>query len=914
MDGERRQDGVARNHVVNQRPTLYSDDYTSDSEEEDYEYDDNHDVAVRSRQSSDAVGGAHDHPPDLGDVAYTGKRRAIGGLSAQHAAIRPRKEHESDGACIAKPAREIRKAPRRSTKHRSKAPPGGEVGQEHGFTAQIPGDSVEWEFLYARQQERDGQASTPFKLENGDVAPWLDEREWARRQLLSFDNLSKLSISNAATAGTAAQEPVIDGNKHITNKLGNKRTESEKTASPTSEILTSSTPSSSGTPAPSRLASVQPKTQRLLEVRKGFVPHRETQWESTLFRKEAYEKWAEFALRRFINRLEPLERKELRTSKNDEVYFVGDMAIKYRPSYSAARDGNNKGYDDYEGHYLGIVPRDHINYRYEVIRFLGSGAFGQVVKCFDHKVGKMVALKVVRNDDESKKQLMQEVTILEELKNSTGDVATNVMATCVCLLEHFEFRGHICLVFELLNTNLQKMLADYGQQGLPMAKVRSFTTDLLRCVSSLNKLQIIHCDLKPENIMVGGQSGKQSLKVIDFGISCFERSPLYSYLQSRYYRAPEVILGAKYGRMIDIWSLGCIAAEMVNGSPLFPGDNEEEMMAMIMECIGVPPRYLIKTGHRADGHFDDACRPLYRKTRGKQGHELEPGYMSNDMYYGAPASRSLLSLIKTKDAQFCDFITKMLVWWPHERLSADDALQHPFITGVKPEPAKKAKQAMPAIAKPSKGCYVEPGKVLPQQLLQGVGAIMKRTPVQERAINIHECQKRREEPKQQRPPRMTNMSLASSNIPTYWQKNTLSPSHVNPRVLMASCARGPPKLALRSVPPSHGAPSNCLKRAKDRNAERMAKYGMRPGAAGAPTLVPAPNMRKIKTAHRKAAEALGKQQSGRAGTTKQNSHVLSALKTHVQNAHILPESVETKWRGEFILNRPRTVHDVFSGK
>ena len=80
-----------------------------------------------------------------------------------------------------------------------------------------------------------------------------------------------------------------------------------------------------------------------------------------------------------------------------------------------------------------------------------------MVKCFDHKVGKMVALKVVRNDDESKKQLMQEVTILEELKNSTGDVATNVMATCVCLLEHFEFRGHICLVFELLNTNLQKV-------------------------------------------------------------------------------------------------------------------------------------------------------------------------------------------------------------------------------------------------------------------------------------------------------------------------------------------------------------------------------------------------------------------------------------------------------------------------
>jgi len=96
---------------------------------------------------------------------------------------------------------------------------------------------------------------------------------------------------------------------------------------------------------------------------------------------------------------------------------------------------------------------------------------------------------------------------------------------------------------------------------------------------------------------------KSSIKVIDFGSSCLENEKVYTYIQSRFYRSPEVILGMSYNMAIDMWSLGCILAELYTGYPLFPGENEQEQLSCIMEIQGVPDRYLVDRSSRKKVFF-----------------------------------------------------------------------------------------------------------------------------------------------------------------------------------------------------------------------------------------------------------------------------------------------------------------------
>lgn len=111
---------------------------------------------------------------------------------------------------------------------------------------------------------------------------------------------------------------------------------------------------------------------------------------------------------------------------------------------------------------------------------------------------------------------------------------------------------------------------------------------MLQSLMFLREHSIIHCDLKPENILLK-QPNKSGIKLIDFGSSCFSDEKIYTYIQSRFYRAPEIMLAIPYTTSIDMWSLGCILAELATGFPIFPGESEPEQMALIIELIGMPP-------------------------------------------------------------------------------------------------------------------------------------------------------------------------------------------------------------------------------------------------------------------------------------------------------------------------------------
>lgn len=254
---------------------------------------------------------------------------------------------------------------------------------------------------------------------------------------------------------------------------------------------------------------------------------------------------------------------------------------------------NNWGYDDERGDYV-VVLRDHIGYRFEVMEKLGQGSFGQAFKWLDHKTGENVAVKIIKNDPSFQYQAGIEVKILTHLRDNDPHDKNSIIK----LKEVFEFRNHLWVVFELLSINLYDFLKQGNFKGLSLGLIRRFAIQILYALNYLQCENIVHWDLKPENIILKDRN-KSGIKVIDFGSSCFVDQQLYTYIQSRFYRAPEIIFGVRYSGAIDMWSLGWILAELFTGYPIFPGENEHDQVGYMMEVNGLPPPELLRRGKRA---------------------------------------------------------------------------------------------------------------------------------------------------------------------------------------------------------------------------------------------------------------------------------------------------------------------------
>ncbi|KAL9016223.1 MAG: hypothetical protein Q9185_006423 [Variospora sp. 1 TL-2023] len=345
------------------------------------------------------------------------------------------------------------------------------------------------------------------------------------------------------------------------------------------------------------------------------------------------------------------------------VYFYGtDNAKKHIGDLNA--EAANFGYDDERGDY-NIVAGDHLAYRYEIIDILGKGSFGQVVRCIDHRTGGLVAIKIIRNKKRFHQQALVEVDILQKLR----DWDPQKRHSMVQFTQSFYFRGHLCISTELLGMNLYEFIKCHEFRGFSLKLIRRFAKQLLSSLVLLKGHKIIHCDLKPENILLA-HPARSEIKVIDFGSSCMETEKVYTYIQSRFYRSPEVILGMTYGMPIDMWSLGCILAELLTGYPIFPGENEQEQLACIMEVFGPPEKHLIEKSTRKKLFFDSLGKPrLTISSKGKRRR---------------PSSKTLQQALKCEDESFLDFITRCLRWDPDRRLKPDEAIEHEFITGTKP--------------------------------------------------------------------------------------------------------------------------------------------------------------------------------------------------------------------------------------
>lgn len=335
-----------------------------------------------------------------------------------------------------------------------------------------------------------------------------------------------------------------------------------------------------------------------------------------------------------------------------KIYYHGGQVRKLYD-----QQGINSGYDDARGDYVGLL-HDHVAYRYESLSLLGSGSFGKVYKAVDHATGATVALKIIRNRRRFHRQGLIEVKLLEALRDNDprDDFCT------VRIVGSFYFRSHLCIVFELLSMNLYELLLKSDLKGLSLSLVRKFALQVLSAFSYAKKLRIIHADFKPENVLLRAPD-KSGIKVIDWGSGAYVNETIYTYIQSRFYRAPEVILGLPYGQEIDMWSVGCVLAELYMGYPIFPGENEVDQLGKIVELLGMPPRDMVAKSPRKNEFFvstNGTILGMRLKTKHK------------------PLTKQL-SAVLSATPDFASFIAGFLQWDPNRRCTPDVALAHPWI-------------------------------------------------------------------------------------------------------------------------------------------------------------------------------------------------------------------------------------------
>ena len=357
-------------------------------------------------------------------------------------------------------------------------------------------------------------------------------------------------------------------------------------------------------------------------------------------------------LKRFAKYLTTFEHSEILSHRN--IYYIAVGVNKLEPRMREI----NSGFDDERNDYI-LVKNDHIAYRYEILEIIGRGSYGQVIRAFDHKERKNVAVKIIRNMSCIIQQAKIEIQVLYKLIQQ-GDPCPYL----VSIVDNWIFRNHIIQTFDLLDMNLYQHLKSKSFSALPINAIKLYTQQLLEGIKYYQNLNILHCDLKPENIMLNPEKSK--ITIIDFGSACFSNRRIFTYIQSRYYRAPEVILEIGYDYKIDIWSLACVVAELWTGRPVFPGKDELDQLFCMIEVIGLPPAYLLENSPKCQVVLETIKKLSISATPGKGR---------------IPGSKSLKQLVKNSEPQFYDFLSskvyiECLVWNPSDRLSASEALEH----------------------------------------------------------------------------------------------------------------------------------------------------------------------------------------------------------------------------------------------
>jgi dual-specificity kinase len=361
--------------------------------------------------------------------------------------------------------------------------------------------------------------------------------------------------------------------------------------------------------------------------------------------------------------------------------------------------------DDDDGHYI-VQPDADLTDRYQIIKLLGQGTFGKVVEAWDKRKHTKCAIKVIRSVPKYRDASRIELRVLSTL--ASNDKLN--MNRCIHLRDCFDFRNHICIVTDLYGQSVFDFLKSNGFVPFPSSHIQKFAKQLFTSVAFLHDLNLIHTDLKPENILLvnnnyqtftynrqvpsssttSNRSARHrkvlldpEIRLIDFGSATFNDEYHSSVVSTRHYRAPEIILNLGWSFPCDIWSIGCILVEFYTGDALFQThDNLEHLAMMEAVCGGKLDRELI--------------RAVYKNERGSSRNTASSYFKNYKLDYPnadtPKASRKYVKAMKklhetipphTKfNREFLDLLKKIFVYDPKKRITAKQALQHPWFKEV----------------------------------------------------------------------------------------------------------------------------------------------------------------------------------------------------------------------------------------
>jgi len=290
--------------------------------------------------------------------------------------------------------------------------------------------------------------------------------------------------------------------------------------------------------------------------------------------------------------------------------------------------------------------------RYQKLEKIGEGTYGIVYKAKDRLSDSIVALKRIRLEAEDEgipSTAIREISLLKELRHPN----------IVRLYDVVHTERKLTLVFEYLDQDLKKYL-DVCENGLDATIVMSCLFQLLTGVAYCHHHRVLHRDLKPQNLLLNREG---DLKLADFGLARAFGIPVRSYTHevvTLWYRAPDVLMGSrKYSTPLDIWSVGCVFAEMVNGTPLFTGTSEESQLETIFRHLGTP---------------DETTFPGISELSGGAAK------IADLQHYPTPSS--LQHLVPKLDPIGVDLLQQMLMYDPARRITAQDARRHAFFNSL----------------------------------------------------------------------------------------------------------------------------------------------------------------------------------------------------------------------------------------
>nr|XP_019576793.1 PREDICTED: cyclin-dependent kinase 20 isoform X7 [Rhinolophus sinicus] len=300
--------------------------------------------------------------------------------------------------------------------------------------------------------------------------------------------------------------------------------------------------------------------------------------------------------------------------------------------------------------------------QYCILGRIGEGAHGIVFKAKHVETGEIVALKKValrRLEDGIPNQALREIKALQEMEDNQYVVQLKAV---------FPHGAGFVLAFEFMLSDLAEVVR-HAQRPLAQAQVKSYLQMLLKGVAFCHANNIVHRDLKPANLLI---SASGQLKIADFGLARVfspDGSRLYTHqVATRWYRAPELLYGARqYDQGVDLWAVGCILGELLNGSPLFPGENDIEQLCCVLRILGTPSPQVWP---------EITELPDYNKISFKEQAPVPLGEVLPDA-----------------SPQALDLLGRFLLYPPRQRISASQALGKVLFTAASPVPGAVLRQS-----------------------------------------------------------------------------------------------------------------------------------------------------------------------------------------------------------------------------